>query len=621
MATITEYNKVLTRNLSALLFVLAFFIYYNTINHGYVLDDFSTISENSVTQKGVKAIPTIFSNFYRYGYYIKSDGLYRPLSVSIFAIEWSIAPNKPAFAHFINVLLYALSGLVLFKTVCKLLSRYNVFIPFAISLLFITHPIHTEVVANIKSLDELLAFLFAISALNFLIDYVNDNKIIKLVFALFLFFCALLSKESAITMIVLLPIILYYFTKIDKNKMILTTIGLFSIGIVYFGIRLQVLSGVPVEPVTSLENPMLLANSYLQKSATSVSILGKYLSLLILPITLVYDYSFNQIPIKNSFDTETIFFAVLFIAAIVFTLIGLFKRDIYTFGILFFLVSISIISNFILPIGTFMAERLIYCASFGFCFLIAFVIVKITKTQISELKYASLSNFYTINKKAIFVLVSIAMLYSVKTVSRNKDWKDNYTLFANDVENMANNAKAHIFLGNEILKTIVPSQTDQAGFVNQNLFAIDELKKGLSIYPKSIDACNAIGAAYLSIDSIQQAEFYYQKGFDLDKSNPNSIADFYFKKGDFEKAIDFYELILNKNPSDLNALTNGGIAYGAIKKYDKTITNLTLASSIDNTNPIIYWYLSAAYKFKGDSLNSEKFFLKAYELDPQTARP
>jgi pentatricopeptide repeat protein len=268
-----------------------------------------------------------------------------------------------------------------------------------------------------------------------------------------------------------------------------------------------------------------------------------------------------------------------------------------------------------------MAERLIYCASFGFCFLIAFVIVKINKTQILELKYASLSNFYTINKKAIFVLVSIAMLYSVKTVSRNKDWKDNYTLFSNDVENMANNAKAHIFLGNEILKTIVPSQTDQAGFVNQNLFAIDELKKGLSIYPKSIDACNAIGAAYLSIDSIQQAEFYYQKGFDLDKSNPNSIADFYFKKGDFEKAIDFYELILNKNPSDLNALTNGGIAYGAIKKYDKTITNLTLASSIDNTNPIIYWYLSAAYKFKGDSLNSEKFFLKAYELDPQTARP
>ena len=168
------HNRVF-RILGFFVFGIALLIYLNTLNHSYVLDDFSTIKDNRVTTQGLKAIGDIFSHYYRYGYYTSDDGLYRPLPVAIFAIEWWLAPNNPSFAHFVNIMLYALTGWLLFMTLKKLMKNYNVILPFIVTLLFIAHPIHTEVVANIKSLDELLGFLFSFSSIFFLCDYF-ENK-------------------------------------------------------------------------------------------------------------------------------------------------------------------------------------------------------------------------------------------------------------------------------------------------------------------------------------------------------------------------------------------------------------------------------------------------------------
>src|SRR6185436_19306690 len=52
----------------------------------------------------------------------------------------------------------------------------DVLVPFAIALLWIAHPIHTEVVANIKSRDELLAFLFSILTMWQCVQYVSTPQ-------------------------------------------------------------------------------------------------------------------------------------------------------------------------------------------------------------------------------------------------------------------------------------------------------------------------------------------------------------------------------------------------------------------------------------------------------------
>src|SRR3954468_21451852 len=119
--------------------IFAFALYLNTINHGYVLDDDTVMAKNKITTQGIKAIPEILTTSYRKGAWDRQESLYRPLSVVIFAVEWQLAPNHPMPGHLINILLYGLTGLLLYKLLRKWLRQKHPLIIFSIVLLFIVH--------------------------------------------------------------------------------------------------------------------------------------------------------------------------------------------------------------------------------------------------------------------------------------------------------------------------------------------------------------------------------------------------------------------------------------------------------------------------------------------------
>ena len=88
------------------------------------------------------------------------------------------------------------------------------------AVLFVAHPIHTEVVANIKSRDEISSMFFLLLSLLFIHNYLSSNKILMLIVALGCFFLALLSKESAIVYVALAPLFIYFFTETSlKNNL------------------------------------------------------------------------------------------------------------------------------------------------------------------------------------------------------------------------------------------------------------------------------------------------------------------------------------------------------------------------------------------------------------------
>jgi len=100
------------------------------------------------------------TTFYWEGYWNSNPGLYRPLSLVAFALEYEISPGNPAIHHAFNVLYYVLICCLLFEFLSRVFKKPDPrFFLFAV-LLFIVHPIHTEVVANIKSRDELFSLLF-----------------------------------------------------------------------------------------------------------------------------------------------------------------------------------------------------------------------------------------------------------------------------------------------------------------------------------------------------------------------------------------------------------------------------------------------------------------------------
>ena len=152
----------ITTRYALFLGILSFCVYANTLQNDYALDDWPIVQYNQIVNKGLSGIPEILVTPYWYGNLknLAEIDEYRPLSLVSFAIEYQLFPGNPLPAHLINVLLFAFCVVLLFKALNHLLSEKSPTMAFITALLFSLHPIHTEVVANIKSRDELLCFLF-----------------------------------------------------------------------------------------------------------------------------------------------------------------------------------------------------------------------------------------------------------------------------------------------------------------------------------------------------------------------------------------------------------------------------------------------------------------------------
>jgi hypothetical protein len=116
---------------------------------------------------------------------------------------------------------------------------------FSICIFFMVHPLHTEVIANIKSRDEILGLLFAILSLSAFHNFATRKNILQLLLGTFCFFLAMLSKESTVTLAAAIPLSLFFFTKPDDNKKyVFTIISLVIAVILYFILRNIAIGGL-----------------------------------------------------------------------------------------------------------------------------------------------------------------------------------------------------------------------------------------------------------------------------------------------------------------------------------------------------------------------------------------
>lgn len=203
-----------------IVFLLAFFLYSNTLFNGYNLDDNLVTQNHPLSSKGIKALPEIFKSplyqdemGYSYGY--------RPLSTTTFAIEHQFFGDNPAVSHFINVFLYSLLCLLLYRLLLKIILPGKPLVALAAVLLFAAHPMHTEVVASIKNRDEILALLFALSAVMVNHRFTQTRQLKFLFFAYLLFMLALLSKPSAISFFAILSLQLLLFSSVRYGALLL----------------------------------------------------------------------------------------------------------------------------------------------------------------------------------------------------------------------------------------------------------------------------------------------------------------------------------------------------------------------------------------------------------------
>jgi protein O-mannosyl-transferase len=567
--------------------ILAFLLYANTLGHDYTVDDGTVISNNKITKKGAEAIPEIFSSAYRAGFWDRNEGLYRPLSVAMFALEWEIAPDNPALGHWINVILFSLSAAILLITLSRIFHGYSIAFPLLVSLLFVTHPVHTEVVSNIKSRDEILCFLFSMLTLLWASRFSVTKKIKYLLFGTSAYFLAFLSKESAITLLAVIPMVFWYTGKFDLRKTALYTLPFAGSMMAYMLIRYMVLGELKGSPLLQLVNNSLLgADSLLVQFTSAIYIMGKYLYLMIIPHPLSFDYSYNQIPLAGP-GNPYVWITLMVLAWMAWVIIkGIGKRDPAAFGFLFFFATISLVSNVLFLIESTMAERFIYMPSLGLLIAAGYYVLRYFRLLHYQ-PVNGLKDLLTVKPALTTILVVILCLYSFKTISRNADWKDNLTLLEKDVKTSPNSARIRYAYGSALLieKALKEEDKNKKNAILQQ--SINQLEKGVAILPNYAEAWNHLGVAYKELENYPAAVNAFEKA--------RSYKDF--------KEADFY--------------ISAGLAYGNAKMYDKAIADFTRAISMEPGNAEAY-NNKGLYLFEtGDRDSSLVFFDKAIELKPE----
>ncbi|MBK9402880.1 MAG: tetratricopeptide repeat protein [Bacteroidetes bacterium] len=533
---------------------LTFLLYANTLGHNYTVDDSTVIENNKFTVKGFGGLKEIFTTSYRAGFWERKEGLYRPISVAMFAIEWGIAPKQPFLGHLINILIYALSAVILLSVLRRLLQKMHPLIPIFITLLWVFHPVHTEVVANIKSRDELLSFLFGISALSGLFRYVDTHKLKYILLAGLAFFLALLSKENSVAWAGVFSLAIWCFTKVDfKKTMILSSVFIGVIGI-YFLVRISVLGEIGGGyELMLINNSLIGAKDKISQMAGAFYIMGRYFGLFLLPATLVFDYSYNTIP-AVSFAHPLAFLSFgLIVVGLLYAFKYLPKRSMISFSILFFLGTILLVSNVFFLIEATMAERFIYTPSLGLCLLAGYFA---NKWLIGNKTFEGPVTVSHIRNNKLFIPgLLLLILFGGRTIVRSNDWKDNLTLLQKDVKSSPESARIRYALGSTLLvEKALEEPEGSAARKNYLERSILELQKGVSILPNYNDAWYHLGIAYKEL-------------------------------GDAKNAVLAFEQARSYKPfNDANHFTSSGIAYGLNKQYDKAIADLEAAVKLDPQN-------------------------------------
>ncbi|MEO8086987.1 MAG: tetratricopeptide repeat protein [Bacteroidota bacterium] len=620
----TKKNKPVKKKMAIhgiVIAVLGFLLYANSIQNDFALDDYSVIKKNWVVKQGTSAYSTILSTSYRYGYRDSDDELYRPLPLMVFATIWQFFPNNPAPFHLLNVLLFAITGFVLYNLLKRIFHGVNALMPFSAALLFMVHPLHTEVVANIKSIDEILSFLFVLLSVDKILDYIDSGMMKKIVLAWVFFFLAFLCKEGTIVMLVVIPLILAMFTNAGKAKIIQIALVLSSAAFIFLAIRANALGGLAVGKNFAIqENVLVSAPNVGIRLATIFYVLFQYIRLLVLPYPLSCDYSFKQLDLA-SWGEALPWVSLLFYAGIAFIALRNYKTNkLLSFGILFFLGSIALYSNILMTIGSLFAERFLYTAVLGFAIVIVWLLMKAMKIPLAaESKKAGDEIFNRGNQKMFIMLAILIVPCSFITVSRNADWKDTVTLFTKDVVNAPNSALLQFNFANELKVEKAANETD-VNIKNSILdSSIMHYKKALEIYPQYNEVYEQLGLAYYYRGMDSLAFVNVTKAIDLEPGRStayNSLGTIYFSKAkDYKKALELYLRSVELNPNYIDGWRNAGAAYGTLGQYDKAIDAFQRVLKLDPVNVTVLKFISQTYRSMGDEVSANSYDLKAKEAE------
>lgn len=534
-----------------ILIIATAFAYSNSFKNDFVWDDRSFIIESPY----IHNLTHWKELFIRNVGYSKGarNNFYRPLYTLSNAINYKMGNGTPFIFHVTNTLLHGMCAALVFILISLISNKKEV--AFSTAILFALHPIQTQAVTYIAGRADPMYLVFALTSMILLIRHLNKKSNVSYIFSVLLFIPALLSKESAMIMPLLMLLYFYtipQYTPEEKKKKIILLIPYFAILGLYILLRTTVLDFSKAAYATLALKDEVIGIRFL----TSCKAIFMYLRFLFLPAGFHME---THLPYARSFDNPSTFLAFLgTIGLILFTLTMKKRNRSVFFGLSWFLLSLLPVLNVIYPVNATIAVHWLYLPSIG----ILFALITLLYDRLKE-------------NRALFIsiILIIAFIFGVLTYNRNKNWKDEETLY-NSILPYSQTPRVYVNLGNIYARKnefgkaafyykkaldIAPGQTEiyvNLGYIYNTLKEYDKaekfLKIALRLTPRHANAYYNLGVTYYNMRRYKEAHNVLYKAIELNPSHTfalNALADTYFNLGDPKKAVETLERSLKITPA------------------------------------------------------------------------
>jgi protein O-mannosyl-transferase len=339
------------------------------------------------------------------------------------------------------------------------------------------------------------------------------------------FLGALLCKEAAVALPAVLLLLDWLTTRRLPRPWATRYLAFAAALFVYIALRL-ILFAPPGDVARSFNNNPLVDEGAPVRLLTALRLLAETLRVLLLPITLSADYSYAQILPERSPASGLVVAGALVLVAIIAGAIALRRRaPAVSAGAVLFLVPWLVVSNIPFAIPTIFAERLLYAPAAGVALALAALVVALHARGL----------------KLVAVALAVILVGGnlARTVARDREWRDEVTLFAAAVEATPRSARSWNNLGAALLRAGRPEE------------ALEALRVAVEIAPQWSAPHALAGAILDQAGDAPHAEQALRRAVQLDPDHPDAVhnlAVFLARRGRLPEAAALLERFLQRRP-------------------------------------------------------------------------
>ncbi|XP_062518575.1 protein O-mannosyl-transferase TMTC4-like [Corticium candelabrum] len=686
----TLISRLSFHTASLIIAAAAFLCYYPSLAGDFVFDDSEAVVGNEDVSGDVHWTQLFLHDFWGKRLTSKhSHKSYRPLTVLTFRWNfWMSGGLHPWGFHLTNILLHPVVSVLVMK-ICSLMmgrikecrSEEEVFPAawksFVVGLLFAVHPVHTESIAGVVGRADLMSALcfflsfwaFHQSCYGKKVEYDIESRPTSfslnwIIVCVMLCGLSMLFKEQGITavgicfvydVLVVCKInvwkvlngLLFVNHRDDKDRqsdskwirsLVYRQCVMILSAVILLGIRFRIMGTGPpkFQPV---DNPASFSNSTFTRVATYNYIYAINGWLLLNPLWLCFDWSMGCIPlVENVSDVRllpTLLFWVAMLAVIWTALVNdntEFRQTI-GIGLAFLVVPFLPASNLFFKVGFVVAERVLYIPVVGFCILITAGLSR-------------LSGLQKLRNAGIFIFISLVLVFSLRSVQRSAEWRNETDLFTRGVFVCPLNAKVHYNIGKVMSEkggkddvalaayreaVRLHPEYDQAWNNLGNLLkdkgeteeAEHCLQNALDANPEFAAAWMNLGIVKASLHKSEEAERCYRTAIIHRRKYPDAyynLGNLYIELKRFDDAMAAFRNATALKADHVNSWTNLAILFETNEQYDEAETVLNEALTVLPDHPGLIYNLANVLGKVGRYNEAERHFKKALQSNPNSAQ-